>query len=112
MSDDKIQWGRMNYKLIHEKKQELERRIAYAKRQFLISQQYSMLSQASSITGACKTKRIYDGNNVEYTDDQKVKRELDTMHQHIHRMSEINDAINALQEELDNAPGNRARDQV
>lgn len=46
---------------------------------------------ASATTGACKTKDIRHGNDIPFTDDEKVKDELDTAQIHIRLFHELSE---------------------
>lgn len=79
---------------------DLQRRIAYAERQFQIAQQYAAYWAAQATTGACQSRHLSHGDGTPFTPQQKVEESLMTMVSHIHNMSDISDQIFALQEQL------------
>lgn len=100
---------------VSEKIGELEHRIEYGKRQFIIFQTYAMLVQAEIISGAYKLRDTSQGRPVtpeekargesigwrKHTDEEKLQNALNTMKAHIQHMSDANDGIDSNRRELE-----------
>lgn len=97
-----------------EKLVELEHRIEYGKRQFVIFQTYAMLVQAEIISGAYKLRDTAQGRKVtpeeeargeiigwrKHTDEEKLQHTINTMKAHIQHMSDANDSIDSNRREM------------
>jgi hypothetical protein len=94
---------------------ENERRLAYARGQFEIAKMYAMYWQAMATTGIATMRNTAQGREPtpeekergivigwrEHSDQEKIKNALETMQQHISRMTELNDYIDMLMSEGD-----------